>query len=59
MTSQEKEKIKGIGKRLLDVADTLLANDAENFSNQDLADLALIISNISKVLRDMAEAPHA
>ncbi|THB68013.1 MAG: hypothetical protein D6E12_07365 [Desulfovibrio sp.] len=58
MTDEEKKQITTMAQRVLDVVEVLKGNDAANFSNSDLDDLANLLANIATVMDDMAKADN-
>jgi uncharacterized protein with HEPN domain len=57
MNHEECNRLQDMSARIMDVVEFLQSNDAENFTNEDIESLALLLTNISKVMNEMSEAP--
>ena len=53
MTEEERNQIATMSSRINDVVEVLMGNDASNFTNADLEDLAGVLGNIASVMLDM------
>lgn len=53
MTDEERNQIATMSSRIEDVVEVLKGNDASNFTNADLEDLASVLGNIASVMLDM------
>ena len=50
MTQEEKQQITTMSTRIMDVVAVLKGNDASNFTDSDLEDLANVLANIAAVM---------
>ena len=53
MTAEEKQQIATMSARIMAVVDVIKGNDAANFTDADLDDLANVLANIAAVMLEL------